>query len=70
MPQVSMRMIVVRMAVARSEFISLTPTFTKMAVNAAKKAESNAYIFHIITSFSRTNYLDVRKSHHSTATTI
>lgn len=32
----------VRIAVAKSELIFLTPIFAKIAVNAAKNAESNA----------------------------
>ena len=32
----------VRMAVAKSELMSFTPTLAKIAVNAAKNAESNA----------------------------
>jgi len=36
------RIKVVRIAVARSELISLTPILANMAVKAAKKAESNA----------------------------
>jgi hypothetical protein len=40
------------MAVARSESTPLTPTLAKMAVRAAKKAESKAYIHHIIDLFS------------------
>lgn len=32
----------VRMAVAKLELISRTPTFANMAVNAAKKADSKA----------------------------
>ena len=31
-----------RMAVARSEFMSITPTLAKMAVSEAKKADSSA----------------------------
>ena len=38
----SSRMTVVRMAVARSEFMSFTPTLAKMAVSEAKKADSSA----------------------------
>jgi hypothetical protein len=50
--QARMRMTTVRMAVARSESTPLTPTLAKMAVRAAKKAESKAYILHIIDLFS------------------
>ncbi len=56
MPQVSARIIVVRMAVARSEFMSFTPIFVKIAVNAAKRAESNAYNFHVETIYVEFNY--------------
>jgi hypothetical protein len=46
-PHVSRRIIVVRMAVARSESTSLTPALAKTAVSAAKKADRKAYNFHI-----------------------
>ena len=41
------------MAVARSEFMSFTPIFAKIAVNAA---ESNAYNFHVETIYVEFNY--------------
>ena len=39
-----------------SEFMSFTPIFAKIAVNAAKRAESNAYNFHIKTIYVEFNY--------------
>jgi len=39
------------MAVARFEFTSVIPILAKMAVRDANKAESNAYIHHLIFSF-------------------
>ena len=42
MPQVKTRMTVVRMAVARLELMSATPTLARIAVSAAKRAESSA----------------------------
>lgn len=42
MPHVKGRMMVVRIAVARSESTSFTPILAKIAVRAAKKADSNA----------------------------
>lgn len=42
MPQVRISMMLVRMAVARLESISLTPIFAKIAVKAANKADSRA----------------------------
>ena len=44
MPQVISSTTAVRIAVARSEFTSFKPAFAKMAVNAAKTADSTAYI--------------------------
>ena len=41
-PQVIIRIIEVRIAVARSEFMSFTPIFANIAVNAAKRADNNA----------------------------
>ena len=41
--QVMNKMIAVLIAVARSEFTAFNPIFAKMAVSAAKKADSNAY---------------------------
>ena len=46
-PHVMTRMTVVRIAVAQSEFISFTPILVKMAVMAAKRADSRAYNFHM-----------------------
>lgn len=40
-------MIIVRMAVAKFELTPTMPTFAKMAVMEANKAESKAYIHHI-----------------------
>lgn len=42
MAQAKRRMTIVRMAVARLELTSLTPILAKMAVRAAKTAESRA----------------------------
>lgn len=47
MPQTSKNITLVRMAVAKSESISFTPTFAKMAVSDAKNADKRAYIHHI-----------------------
>ena len=47
-PHVSSNIIVVRIAVARFEGMSLTPILAKMAVRAAKSAERIAYIFHMM----------------------
>jgi len=47
-PQTSINMITVRIAVARSGSIFFTPTFAKMAVSEAKRAESKAYTHHIV----------------------
>lgn len=44
----SSNIIVVRIAVARFEGMSLTPILAKMAVRAAKSAERIAYIFHMM----------------------
>jgi hypothetical protein len=41
------RIITVRMAVARLALTFVTPIFAKMAVREAKKAESKAYTHHI-----------------------
>ena len=49
-PHVIKRITVVRMAVARLELMSLTPTLAKMAVRAAKKAESYLEIMSFSTS--------------------
>lgn len=46
-PHAINKMTTVLMAVARSVFTPLIPTFAKIAVKAAKNAESNAYIHHI-----------------------
>ena len=43
-PHVMKRMTATRIAVARFELMSRTPIFAKIAVNAAKTAESNAQI--------------------------
>src|ERR1700694_3666494 len=45
--QAMTRITTVRMAVARSVSTPLMPTLAKMAVSAAKNAESKAYIHHI-----------------------
>ena len=42
MPQVITKITVVRIAVARFESISRTPTLANIAVNAAKNADNNA----------------------------
>ena len=47
-PHVRISIIVVRIAVARLESISLTPIFAKIAVNDANRADNRAYIFHIL----------------------
>ncbi len=36
--------------------MSFTPIFAKIAVNAAKRAESNAYNFHVETIYVEFNY--------------
>jgi len=46
-PQVISNTIAVRIAVARSEFTSFNPALAKIAVNAAKNADNNAYISHV-----------------------
>lgn len=46
--QASSKIITVLIAVAKSVSTPFIPTFAKMAVSAAKKAESKAYIHHII----------------------
>ena len=48
MPQAINRITTVRIAVARSVLTPLMPIFAKMAVSAAKKADSNAYTHHIV----------------------
>lgn len=51
--QVIARIMVVRIAVAKSEFMSFTPILAKTAVSAANSADSKAYNFHIfLCSFS------------------
>lgn len=47
-------MTIVRIAVAKLELTSFTPILARIAVNAAKKAERNAYKSH-------TNYYSKRK---------
>jgi hypothetical protein len=42
MPQATSKIIMVRMAVARFELTPVIPTLANIAVNEAKKAESNA----------------------------
>jgi hypothetical protein len=46
--QVNSKITVVRIAVATFELTPATPTFAKMAVNAAKTAESNAQVNQFI----------------------
>src|ERR1035437_3112538 len=45
--QANTKMTTVRIAVAKSVSTFLIPILAKMAVNAAKKADNNAYIHHI-----------------------
>ena len=47
-PHVSKRMMVVRMAVAKSELMSCNPTLAKIEVSAAKTADKIAYIRHMM----------------------
>ena len=51
MPQAINRITTVLIAVAKSVSTPLMPTFAKMAVSDANKAESKAYIHHIISYF-------------------
>ena len=50
-PQATIRMITVRIAVAKFELTPVIPTFAKMAVSDANKAESKAYSHHIFFLF-------------------
>jgi hypothetical protein len=47
-PQATIKIIMVRMAVAKFELTPVIPILAKMAVSEANKAESKAYIHHII----------------------
>jgi hypothetical protein len=53
MPAVTMRMTIVRMNVATFELKPMTPSFPKIAVNAAKKAEPNANSIQFELKFMR-----------------
>ena len=52
-PHAINKMTTVLMAVAKLELTPLTPTFAKIAVSAAKKADNNAYVCHMKTLSQR-----------------
>lgn len=56
-PQTRIKITTVLIAVARSVSTPLIPILAKMAVSAAKKAASKAYIHHIIFHFSMNDLL-------------
>lgn len=60
MPQATIKIIMVRMAVARLEFTFAIPTFAKIAVSDANRAESKAYNHHIILKFNFIKYTSVK----------
>jgi hypothetical protein len=47
-PQATIKIIMVRIAVARFELTPVIPTLAKMAVSDANNADSKAYIHHIV----------------------
>ena len=50
-PHATIKIMMVRIAVARFELTPVIPTFANMAVSDANKAESKAYIHHLVFTF-------------------
>ena len=50
-PQATIKIIIVRIAVAKLEFTFVMPTLAKIAVSDANKADNKAYIHHIVYVF-------------------